>query len=218
MIAYLIAILLQAAPATPRPSIITNPDWVRRPTGEDLARFYPKAAANLGLGGSATISCAVTELGALDECSVAAEQPTGAGFGEAAIALSSTFKMRPQTRDGVPVRGGTVRIPIRFMMPGPMYPPVEVAGRCYGLAAATAEVTPTTEAWKPVLLWQTVVSALMVQQEKRPSQVQAVLTDAQGVAKKDYARGWKTAPEWERCELLAQAFGRSPSPSSPPKP
>ena len=39
------------------------------------------------------------------------------GFGDAAMKMSKLFKMRPQTKDGQPVDGGTVRIPIRFTLP-----------------------------------------------------------------------------------------------------
>ena len=39
------------------------------------------------------------------------------GFGDAAMKLSKLFKMRPQTKDGQPVDGGTVRIPIAFRLP-----------------------------------------------------------------------------------------------------
>jgi protein TonB len=31
--------------------------------------------------------------------------------------MSSRFKLRPMTRDGKPVAGGTVRIPIQFALP-----------------------------------------------------------------------------------------------------
>ena len=73
MIAMLVAGLLQtgatpppAPPATPagaRPSVITMPDWVRRPTGEDMARFYPSKAAREEVEGRATLSCSVSGRG-----------------------------------------------------------------------------------------------------------------------------------------------------------
>jgi protein TonB len=47
----------------------------------------------------------------------------GAGFGDAALGLSSLFHMRPMTKDGRPVSGGTVRIPIMFRLPHPQAPP-----------------------------------------------------------------------------------------------
>jgi protein TonB len=31
--------------------------------------------------------------------------------------MSKLFKMRPQTKDGAPVGGGTVRIPLSFRLP-----------------------------------------------------------------------------------------------------
>lgn len=30
--------------AAPRPSIVTNPDWLERPSGEDVAASYPRVA------------------------------------------------------------------------------------------------------------------------------------------------------------------------------
>ena len=55
--------------------------------------------------------------GTLDGCSVQSEEPGDMGFGDAAMKLSKLFKMRPQTKDGQPGDGGTVRIPIRFVLP-----------------------------------------------------------------------------------------------------
>lgn len=97
--------------------MITNPDWQRRPSGEDLARYYPDRAMRMEVEGSATISCRVTARGTLEGCSVTAESPADMGFGDAAMRMSRLFKMRPQTKDGQPVDGGTVRIPIRFTLP-----------------------------------------------------------------------------------------------------
>ena len=45
------------------------------------------------------------------------EEPSDQDFGSAAMRLSKLFKMRPKTQDGAPVEGGTVRIPIRFVLP-----------------------------------------------------------------------------------------------------
>lgn len=104
-------------PEPPRPSVITNPDWRRRPSGEDLARYYPDRAARMEVEGSATISCSVTARGTLESCSIVSETPDNMGFGDAAMRMSRLFQMRPQTRDGQPVSGGTVRIPIRFNLP-----------------------------------------------------------------------------------------------------
>ena len=116
-------ILFQAAgavappPANAVPSIITQPDWVAKPTGDDVAALYPKAAADNGVEGRATIRCKVTAEGLLADCAIAVQDPPDAGFGEAALGMAAKFRMRPMTRDGQPVSGGTVQIPIRFLLP-----------------------------------------------------------------------------------------------------
>ena len=105
-----------APPAPPRPSVITNPDWVSRPSGSDLARFYPPRAAEREIGGRVVLSCTVTESGSLSACSVQSEDPPGQGFGQASLRLTSRFRMRPQTRDGAPVGGARVTIPITWQL------------------------------------------------------------------------------------------------------
>lgn len=104
-------------PPRPAPPMITQPSWSQLPSARDMARFYPERAQRRGVEGSATISCGVTATGALRACSIVGESPAGEGFGEAALKMSSRFKMRPMTRDGQAVSGGTVRIPIRFTLP-----------------------------------------------------------------------------------------------------
>jgi len=106
--------------ANPRPpAVITQPDWVQRPTGADLARFYPAEAAKAGLGGDAVLNCGVGLDGRLQHCVVRREAPLAAGFGQAALDLSPYFQMSPATRDGQPTPGGQVTIPIRFTAPTP---------------------------------------------------------------------------------------------------
>ena len=104
------------APPVQHAAVITNPDWARRPNGDDLARYYPDRAQSLGKTGRAVISCTVTGKGTLTACSVVSEDPPDFGFGEAALKMSRLFQMRPKQADGQAVEGGTVRIPLSFAL------------------------------------------------------------------------------------------------------
>jgi len=99
---------------------ITHPDWARRPSGEDIAQYYPEKAQRLELEGRATVLCKVGVDGRLRDCEVVEESPPDAGFGEATKRLAEeTFRMTPMTRDGVPVDGASVRIPLVYKLPPP---------------------------------------------------------------------------------------------------
>jgi TonB family protein len=97
---------------TAGPDVVTAPDWLRKPSLDDLARFYPADPG--GIGGRAKISCIVTARGTLDRCTVLSETPPGRGFGAAALALAPMFMMRPMAVNGEPVGGATVVVPINF--------------------------------------------------------------------------------------------------------
>jgi TonB family protein len=102
-----------------RPVRITRPDWDRLPSGEDLARYYPEQAQRLELEGKATILCDVETTGLLRDCEVVSEVPADGEFGAAALKLAPLFRMKPATRDGAPVGGAKIRIPILFKLPEP---------------------------------------------------------------------------------------------------
>jgi TonB family protein len=141
LLACLPRLALAADP--PRPSVITNPDWLQRPSGEDLADHYPEIAQRINMDGRATISCTVSTLGKLDDCTVISEAPRDMGFGRAVLAMADLFRMRPLTVDGQPAAGGTVRIPIRFVLPsaedvGPL--PKATSPRALALAQQLLEI------------------------------------------------------------------------------
>ncbi len=110
-----IPVAVDPPPAPPTPAVITDPTWIERPSGRDFARYYPDRALQRGQEGRVTLDCLVAADGRIS-CSVTSEDPSGWGFGDAAIRISRSFRMAPATRDGAPTSGGRVRVPISFRL------------------------------------------------------------------------------------------------------
>jgi len=193
MLSVLAAVLMQAAmptlsppPSSPPaqsampPGGITNADWLRKPTGEDMARFYPPAAAAANIEGRAVLHCSVTAAGTLADCSTSDETPPGQGFGQAAMNLGTLFRMRPMTKDGAPVSGGRINIPIRFQLPKIQTPPtLEQALECYGASAAQLERDPSLQQVQlQTLLWGMAVEVLSMPERLKPSELATRLAAA----------------------------------------
>jgi len=96
--------------------MVDNPDWIRLPDADDYLDYYPERASRMSIGGRVTLGCLVSDAGTLS-CSVTSEAPGDQGFGAAALKISKLFKMKPVSRDGRPVGGGHIRLPIVFQPP-----------------------------------------------------------------------------------------------------
>jgi TonB family protein len=94
--------------------MITRPDWERQPTREQMSALFPAAAMRAGKEGRAWIECSVATTGRMRDCVIIREEPEGYGFGAAALATASFFRMKPAEAEGMAIDGARVQIPVGF--------------------------------------------------------------------------------------------------------
>lgn len=175
------ATIATSAPSTDE-AVITRPDWLEKPSAEAVSEAYPRAAAEAGVAGRASVRCFVMVTGLLTNCRVVEETPKGHGFGEAALTLAERFRMRPLLVDGKPEPGGAVTIPIAFTPP-PMIPGLELATRCYGWESAKAEADPTdAAAWERAARFLMIMSVHGWKAGLPPSRIEALAARARAMA------------------------------------
>ena len=112
MIAVVFALMLaQAEPLSPdADALVTQPVWLKLPTGADMARYRPDGAR---ASGRAVIECKVSARGLLEFCHVL-EETAGEQYGRAALRVAGRFRMGPQDRTGQPTAGRPVRLPLAW--------------------------------------------------------------------------------------------------------
>lgn len=98
------------------PAVISRPNWIRQPTGEQLARVFPDRALQRDVAGTASLNCLVEVSGRVTDCRITGETPGGYGFGRAAQSVSRYFQISPQTVNGA-AQGSRVVINMRFNLP-----------------------------------------------------------------------------------------------------
>lgn len=105
-----------APPAPPPAPRITPALFLEQPNGRDFADLFPERAQERGRSGVTRIRCVVRANGSVD-CTVLTEEPSGWGFGEAALRAARRFKVAPQTEDGRPTDGGVFERTFRWDAP-----------------------------------------------------------------------------------------------------
>lgn len=101
---------------------VIQPFIVSRPTQDQIKAAYPVRALDDQISGGAVIDCVVTREGRLATCEVAAERPSGYGFGAAALDVAKDFVLKPRVIDGEPVGDAQVRVPVAFSLQDPTAP------------------------------------------------------------------------------------------------
>lgn len=94
--------------------VVVDPNWVKKPSNEDIEHAFPPAAAAARVKGRVVVQCKVRIDGNVDRCVVLSEDPPAWGFAEATLKVIPVLRMRPRTEDGVPVDGAAVTIPFNW--------------------------------------------------------------------------------------------------------
>jgi protein TonB len=102
-------------PSPPVAQVLTGMRWLQRPSAQDFNDEYPSRAQDREQEGRVVLDCLVSGSGSIS-CSVASEDPTGWGFGDAALRISRRFRAAAQTEDGRPTTGGRTRVVINFRL------------------------------------------------------------------------------------------------------
>ena len=122
--------------------IVKSASIVSKPTNAQVQAAYPPRALDNQIQGGAVIECVVTPSGKLAECHVYDEQPTGYGFGQAALDLAGDFVLKPRLIDGEAVGGSPVRIGVAFSSNDPAAPLSLPAAAPPGDAGADGAASP----------------------------------------------------------------------------
>lgn len=106
-------------PLPPRPAVMDpyRPDWLEKPSADDMSEFYPAHAARHDISGKVKMTCQVKADGRLSGCRIDSETPKGEFFGEAALRLAPKFRMIPP--DDLRANPGEVTVPLVFQVTEP---------------------------------------------------------------------------------------------------
>lgn len=96
-------------------------------TTDEVLRYYPEGARAGGVEGEVELSCQFTKHAAMKDCALVGENPSGQGFGQAALALSRLSTPNPNVT--VPPEKMSRKVVFKFRLhppaiePNPLVPP-----------------------------------------------------------------------------------------------
>lgn len=97
--------------------------WIYQPGWQEMMLYFPAIAKEAKQSGQVLLACHVPRAGKPESCRAIAENPTAMGFGEAAVRLSATFRMRPAYRNNAIMTDLPIIIPVVFSLKGVAVPP-----------------------------------------------------------------------------------------------
>lgn len=91
-------------------------EWIHTPSFQEMLGYWPAGSRERRIGGSVELACIVPKPGKPKRCWILSELPRGVGFGRAALAMSSIFRIKPVLRND-DVLDMPVIVPIVFKLP-----------------------------------------------------------------------------------------------------
>jgi TonB family protein len=129
--------ILGGPPLVRRPvAMLNNPVWASTASHADVAKAYPAKAG--GVEGYAVAHCEVERDGSVSGCQLTKEEPSGRGFGPAALRLAAKFRVAPLWTTAPNHADVWVDIPIRFPAPN-LQPAAEVVTSPYWVSGFAPE-------------------------------------------------------------------------------
>lgn len=93
--------------------IAGSPVWAAQPTLEQVQALHPERAAEREVGGQASLGCRVIDASGALHCLVRREDPSGWGFGAAALQVARFYRIAPET-GGLPTVGRKLELTVDF--------------------------------------------------------------------------------------------------------
>ena len=81
-------------------AVLTLPVLQSGPSRTEMLKAWPEVAFRQGIEGSARVICTVGVDGSVKDCALIGSDPTGAGFGAAALTLANSVRFKPAAENG----------------------------------------------------------------------------------------------------------------------
>jgi hypothetical protein len=102
-------------PAEPEELPGADPVFIRKPTGNDIAKYYPPRAMDFGKEGWVVAECQAVQ-NKFKNCRILREYPLGLDFGAATKRISDVIELRSLDKDDQPVEGRLFRMAMAFRL------------------------------------------------------------------------------------------------------